>query len=78
MISTALIWTVIFFSKINSPETITLKIYFKDDIRSFDVDHLTFEKLSTLIKKEYGSDVLMKYQDNEGELVTLTGDSDVK
>jgi hypothetical protein len=55
-----------------------LKIYFKDDIRSFDVDHLTFEKLSTLIKKEYGSDVLMKYQDNEGELVTLTGDSDVK
>jgi len=57
---------------------VTVKVYYKDDVRAFEMEAPTFEKLAAKINEEFKQKMLMKYKDREGELVTVNSDDDVK
>ena len=57
---------------------LAVKCYFKDDIRTFDIETSSFEVLRKKVEEEYGQQFLIKYRDEEDELVSLNSNSGLK
>lgn len=60
--------------------SIVVKISFNDDIRRISLDHIpNFEELKNLVRQLFGvNEVLLKYEDDEKDVVTVTSDLELK
>jgi PAS domain S-box-containing protein len=58
---------------------VTLKCYFKDDVTRIKFSRKQpIEKLNRLLRKEYGCRVLIKYKDEDGDMIRIRKDSHLK
>lgn len=60
------------------PVPTTVKCYFNDDIRTFEIETTNLDTLRKKIEEEYNQQFILKYRDNENELVSLHSNEHLK
>jgi len=60
-------------------QRVTLKCYFKDDVTRIKFNRKQpIEKLNRILRKEYGCRVIIKYKDEDGDLIRIRKNSHLK